>query len=91
MALTPHVYSEYDPNQAERDKFVKKEENGSGKGGWIRPYYDGSIAIGYGFDLLTKVQWLEKARKWNTSSITSYLNKTNDALGLIDSQRITLS
>ncbi|MBP7526324.1 MAG: hypothetical protein KA801_00260 [Syntrophorhabdaceae bacterium] len=80
MSLILHSYNDYDPDRIERDKFVKGEENPSGEGNWVRPYYDGSIAVGYGFDLLVR----------STTEINSYLGKTNDALGLTGSQRISL-
>jgi Ca2+-binding RTX toxin-like protein len=42
---------------ADRDGWIKFEENPILKGGGtygLKPYYDGSIAIGYGFDLLVR-------------------------------------
>lgn len=68
----------------DRDVFVQEKEN---KGpNFTRPYVDGSIAIGYGFDLLSKVNAKNKI-----DEITPWLNETNDALGLTGSNRVTLS
>jgi len=81
MPIQLHAYS-----TAERDNFLKIKENNDVNKGWTRPYVDGSIAIGYGFDLLTKVNVINKK-----DEITPWLNKTNDALGLTGSARVTLS
>ena len=75
MSLQLHAYSDNDPNGTSRDSFVKNRENPSGRGAWVRPYCDGSIAIAYGFDLLVR----------NDAEIRSYLDKTNVALGLTGS------
>jgi len=81
MPIQLHAYSIIG-----RDEYLKLQENPNGKEGWVRPYVDNSIAIGYGFDLLTKVNVKNKI-----DEITPWLNKTNDALGLIGSSRVTLS
>jgi hypothetical protein len=63
----------------DRNYFMKQKENPTGP--YTRPYYDLSIAIGYGFDLI----------QHSASEITAYLNRVNDALGLQGTQRVTLS
>lgn len=57
MALTPHTNWQYGSYLADRAQFIKALENPLLAGGntfYLRPYYDGSIAIGYGFDLLRR-------------------------------------
>jgi len=82
MSLILHNYNDYDPDRIERDRFIKNEENPRGSNNaWTRPYYDGSIAICYGFDILVR----------DSREIKSYLDKANDAMGLTGSGRVTLS
>jgi hypothetical protein len=63
----------------DRNVFLRQAENPSGI--YTQPYYDTSIAIGYGFDLV----------QHSATEISSYLNRVNNALGLQGSQRVTLS
>ncbi|MBU1052980.1 MAG: hypothetical protein KKC46_04020 [Proteobacteria bacterium] len=76
MSLILHTYS--DPNGTVRDSFVKPLENNTANK--TRPYYDGSIAIGYGFDLLVRTD----------SDINKYLTTTNTKLNLPVNQQISL-
>ena len=83
MALTGlHTDWEEGSYLNDRNYFLGHEENQTGP--YTRPYYDGSIAIGYEFDL---IEHIDPAG----SEITAYLNSVNDALGLEGTQRVTLS
>ena len=57
MALTPHANWALGSYLADRNDFIKRLENpllANGNLSYLQPYYDGSIAIGYGFDLLQR-------------------------------------
>ena len=51
----------------DRNYFVGQKENPSGP--YTRPYYDGSIAIGYGFDLMCIPLYFPANRKGDGDSI----------------------
>jgi len=80
MALT-NLHTNWDIESYENDRntFLGLAENTTGN--YTHPYYDTSIAIGYGFDLI----------QHSAAEIRSYLNRVNVTLGLQDAQRATLT
>jgi hypothetical protein len=84
MALTGlHTNWENGNYFNDREEFLKKQENpllaGGGTYG-LQPYYDGSIAIGYGFDLLQN----------DNATINSYLTTANGQATTLTAADITL-
>lgn len=66
MPLTPHTNWTNGSYANDLEAFIKARENPSLANGnlrYLHPYYDGSIAIGYGFDLLVRA----------TTSVQNYI------------------
>jgi hypothetical protein len=82
--------------ETDRNEHVARAEN---RGGPTGPYYDGSIAIAFGYDLLQRVHTqvvrdpvTHSPRYTGTApEIVADLNLVNRALGLRGAQRVTIT
>jgi hypothetical protein len=102
MALTGlRDYVWPDAYLTDRNYHVGWLENHNGH--YTVPYFDGSIAIAYGYDLLTRVRVVRDANRnvvidpatrlprYTASDIINDLNAGNNALGLQGAQRVTIT
>jgi hypothetical protein len=98
MPLTGlHVDWQYGSYENDRNEHVRQRENTTRNK--TRPYYDHSIGIGYGYDLITRVApggeinpaTGRRSYRGLAPEIISDLNAVNDFLGLQGDQRVTIT
>jgi hypothetical protein len=98
MPLTGlHLTSQDGSYETDRNNHVGAAENQGPH--YTQPYYDSSIAIGYGYDLIQRVHARavidpvthRRSYTGTAPEIIADLNSVNNALGLQGAQRVTIT